>query len=78
MKCECCDTDMLHIGNLLVVPREGGLFDIHQKNVITGKVRVIPHLAPTEMLDTLRKWGVEEEMIKLVEEDLHNLGEGGS
>jgi hypothetical protein len=47
-------------------------------NMITGKIRVIPDLAPVEMLDTLRKWGVEEEMIKLVEEDLPNLGEGGS
>ncbi|MHC4316577.1 MAG: hypothetical protein ACYSW3_29390 [Planctomycetota bacterium] len=78
MKCECCDTEMLHIGNLQVVPRQGGLFDIHQINVITGKTRVIPDLAPVEMLDTLRKWGVEEDMIKLVEEDLPNLGEGGS
>lgn len=78
MKCECCDTDMLLVGNLQLIPKAGGLFEIHQLNVITGKVRVIPDLAPAEMLDTLRKWGVEEEMIKSVEEDLPNLGEGGS
>ncbi len=78
MKCECCDKDMLLVGNLMVFPKEGGLFEIHQHNAITGRVRVIPDLAPIEMLDTLRKWGVNEEIMKTVEEDLSNLGEGGS
>lgn len=69
---------MLLVGNLQVIPKQGGLFDIHQLNVITGRTRIVPDLAPSEMLDTLRQWGVGEEMIKAVEEDLPNLGEGGS
>lgn len=78
MYCDCCDSEMNHVGSVYIDPQPGGLFTLRRVNHQTGAWATHENLAPSEVVPSLVKWGMEVELIKMVEKDLPNMVKGGS
>jgi hypothetical protein len=69
---------MNHVGSVYIDPQPGGLFTLRRVNHQTGAWATHENLAPSEVVPSLVKWGMEVELIKMVEKDLPNMVKGGS
>ena len=69
--CECCGIPMKVASEISFEVQEGGLWTAVLHDYMAKKEIKKEKLAPSELLNLMREWGVDDENIALMEQDVN-------